>query len=90
MPLKENTVFLAAIILTAFNTVVLAYLAFSVIKKFWAQSWSGRILVITVVLVVIQYTLAMTAEQPNGGAIQPTPVVTKSNWWLGILSAGFS
>ena len=85
----ENTVFLTAIIFTAFNTVILAYLAYSVFKKFWAQSWSGRILLLTVVLVVIQYTLAMTAGQGNTGAVQPTPVVTKANWWLGVLSAGF-
>merc|ERR1712037_1043280 len=84
---QENTVFLTAIIFTAFNTVILAY---SVFKKFWAQSWSGRILILTVILVVIQYTLAMTAGQGNTGAVQPTPVVTKANWWLGVLSAGFS
>jgi len=87
---QENTVFLTAIIFTAFNTVILAYLAYSVFKKFWAQSWSGRILILTVILVVIQYTLAMTAGQGNTGAVQPTPVVTKANWWLGVLSAGFS
>jgi len=87
---QENTVFLTAIIFTAFNTVILAYLAFSVFKKFWGQSWSGRILILTVILVVIQFTLAMTAGQGNTGAVQPTPVVTKANWWLGVLSAGFS
>ena len=90
MLFQENTVFLTAIILTAFNTVILAYLSFSVVKRFWDQSWSGRILVITVILVVIQYTLAMTADQPNSGANQVTPVVTVANWWLGILSAGFA
>lgn len=86
----ENTVFLTAIIFTAFNTVILAYLAFSVFKKFWGQTWSGRILIFTVILVVVQFTLAMTAGQGNTGAVQTTPAVTKDNWWLGILSAGFS
>jgi len=85
----ENSVFLTCIILTAFNTAILAYLASSVFKKFWGQSWSGRILIFTVILVIIQYTLAMTADQGNTGAIQPTPIVKVDNWWLGILSAGF-
>ena len=72
------------------NIALLFYLARNVGRKIWAQSWSGRILVLTVVLAVIQFPLAMTKNQPNTTALSLTPVITKANWWLGILSAGFA
>jgi len=87
---SENPKFLSAIASTFFNVLLLLYLARKVVLKFWAQSWSGRILVLTFVLAVIQFSLAMTKSQPNTTAIQVTPVINKASWWLGILSAGFA
>ncbi|CBY18585.1 unnamed protein product [Oikopleura dioica] len=87
---EENPKFLSAIASTFFNVLLLLYLARKVVLKFWAQSWSGRILVLTFVLAVIQFSLAMTKSQPNTTAIQVTPVINKASWWLGILSAGFA
>jgi hypothetical protein len=86
----ENAKFLSVIIFTFVNVALLLYLARNVFRKIWAQSWSGRILVLTVVIAVIQYSLAMTKNQPNTTVLQATPVITKANWWLGVLSAGFA
>jgi hypothetical protein len=88
--LSENPTFLSAIALTFFNIVLLAYLSHSVWRKIWSQSWADRVLILTVVLAVIHFPLAMTKNLGVTAFMQQTPVINKENWWMGILSAGFS
>ena len=87
---SENPRFLSAIALTFFNIVLLAYLSHSVWRKICRQCWADRVLILTVVLAVIQYPLAMTKNLGVTAVMQQTPVINKANWWMGILSAGFS
>ena len=90
MIFSENARFLSAIALTFFNIVLLAYLAHSVWRKIWRQTWADRALILTVVLAVIQFTLAMTKNLGVTAVMQQTPMFNRTNWWLGILSAGFA